>query len=115
MQQPSLQAGRSVVGQRCQPAAQARAAVARHPHAPALDATIQLAAPAVLQVEGVERVPGGSHSPAMVAPSVPVRQRPDSDTATGQDDDLCARTDMQSRLVRAMHSLELWGGEAPGH
>ena len=39
--------------------------------------------PTVLKVEGVERVPGGPHSPAMVAPSVPVCQRPDPVTAGG--------------------------------
>ncbi len=61
--------------------AQSSAAVAAHPHALILDAAIQLAAAPVLQVEGVERVPGGPHSSAMVAPSVPVCQRPDSDTA----------------------------------
>jgi hypothetical protein len=37
----------------------------------------------VLQVEGVERIPRGPHSHAMVAPPALVRQPPNSDTGRG--------------------------------
>jgi hypothetical protein len=38
MQEPSLQAGRSVAERRCPPVAQSRATLACHPHMPILDA-----------------------------------------------------------------------------
>ena len=51
--EPSLQAGRSVAERRCQPGAQSSAAaVARHPHAPVLDATLQLPAATMLEEAG---------------------------------------------------------------
>jgi hypothetical protein len=53
MDEPSLQAARSVAERRCQPVVQSSAAaVGRHPHTPILDATIQFPAATMLEEAG---------------------------------------------------------------
>src|SRR6266852_6528658 len=75
MQEPSLQAGRSVAERRCQPVAQSSAAVAHHPDSLAFDAGIQRTAATVLLKEGDEVIEQSAHSRPMVALSLAVRQR----------------------------------------